>query len=203
MPQRFKGVTNQLIHREYGQRCTYSWAVKLSRELVLKSGRQFMKQAELQSVQNIYCDSGKIYLENYKKVLTVNGFQPALLYTLPPCPALEKIEDAVVYCNYPGVGDRSDHRPSFLALCAHNWLCRYDSERGTPLQRIFLSNTYKFGNISWNTQGYSVVVKSRLNIFKGVTVGLEHVNRVVAALAVLTVCPLQYQAVLYICQQLS
>ncbi|RXM29056.1 DDB1- and CUL4-associated factor 17 [Acipenser ruthenus] len=90
------------------------------------------------------------------------ALKPELLYELPKCSKLEKIEDALL-CECP-LGETlpksSDHKPCLLALTANNWLYRLSAQTGALLESVYLSSQYKFRYLEWDVPQETMVIKS-------------------------------------------
>lgn len=132
------------------------------RSLVCQDTTTFRNVWTKRSKSPIEYEKGRIYLENYRCCYSSIALKPELLYELPKCSKLEKIEDALL-CECP-LGETlpksSDHKPCLLALTANNWLYRLSAQTGALLESVYLSSQYKFRYLEWDVPQETMVIKS-------------------------------------------
>ncbi|XP_013383601.1 DDB1- and CUL4-associated factor 17-like [Lingula anatina] len=132
----------------------------------------------------------------------MNGV-PMQLYKLPHCTSAQKIEEGII-CQSTLEELCVEHKgckPAFLALTADNWLVRHDLETGHKLQEVFLSNKYKFRHLSWESDLYTIVLRSTHSKLASVARQAGFTHSPLMSLAVFTVFPLNIVAVMEVSKQ--
>lgn len=179
--------------------------LKILRRLIESEDSIYRQIWKTSSQQPILCEDGKLYLNNYSKCLTLrgdNGF-PSELYSLPQGGRFQRIVDAVVYSGpvYDLVNSEPEcYKPFFVSLSADNWLRSYDNFTGKLLQEVYIGcpSKLKYQHCDWETYGKQLVLTSALNVVIRGETSARKKPRVLATLAVFTVLPLQFVALLEI-----
>ncbi|XP_043931460.1 DDB1- and CUL4-associated factor 17 [Protopterus annectens] len=136
--------------------------LKILRKLLCQDTTTFKWVWTKQSKCPIAYERGRIYFDNYRSCFSCTTSVPGLLYEIPKCNRMEKIEDALL-CECP-VGEtlprHSDYGASLIALTANNWLVRLSANTGEVLEKVYLSSDCKFRYVTWEAAQETVVVKS-------------------------------------------
>ncbi|CAG5865590.1 unnamed protein product [Menidia menidia] len=178
----------------------YRHCLRLLRGILLQEERSFVKVWSKTSKSTIMYENGKVYFENYQNCYSCVHAEPHALYKLPKRSRHEKIEDALL-CQSPldkTLSSPSDHKPSFLALTANNWLYRISADTGKELERVYLSPNYKFRYLGWDSYQEMFYVKSVQNKETSLARQAGISQNVVMHLGVFNIFPLQIVGILEI-----
>ncbi|ELT91751.1 hypothetical protein CAPTEDRAFT_155434 [Capitella teleta] len=161
-----KNILFDLRNREYYHKNYLRRNNLIVRKIICQPGLKFKKTWQKHSKHPISYENHRFYFENFRICYhrSGHGNQPQLLYSLPSCPASQKIEDCLsCVCPLASIPlEHKGYRPHLIALTAHNWLVRYDITTGQPLEQVFLGSPhrYKFKHLAWNLDVQSFFVKS-------------------------------------------
>ncbi|XP_064612021.1 DDB1- and CUL4-associated factor 17-like [Liolophura sinensis] len=187
-------ILQALTSREYGNnKSCYRSNLNILRNLVCKSNFVYRKVWEKQSNKSISCEGGRIYFNNFRECYSgyTRTLGPKLSYQLPVSFPYEKIEDALV-CQTAqqeqGLSWKPHvHRNSLFGITRDSVLVRFDIQTGEVLESIHLPNRFCFRNLSWETEGHSLSVKS---------IHLESYDDIVLVLALYDVCRFSFVAMM-------
>ncbi|XP_033764005.1 DDB1- and CUL4-associated factor 17-like isoform X2 [Pecten maximus] len=197
-----------LTNRErYGQHKQHHASYKILRSLICGGNYSYKKVWQKNSDKRISCEGGKIYLENFR--IWYGGYnlknEPQCLQVNQPRSPNRKIEDALVACIHSECLPLPNNGHKFSLYCLEKkWLLRFvlDKKRESPVESVFLSQTHKFSDISWNEPNKSLVLRSTHNSRPN-----QHVRQagapvpIVRLLAVFEVCPLKFVGMIKITEE--
>lgn len=157
-------VIEYLHKRELGVKTFYRFNLQILKHIIAQKDSCYKKIWKCNSLKLFFYECRKLYFDNYRTCFTVLGFDhtPQKLYKLSTVPRFKD----VLCCEAPGNLPSYDETnlSCFLALTCNNWLYQLNLETGATLGKIYLSPCYKFRQMSYESYGYTVVLKSILNV---------------------------------------
>ncbi|XP_064419765.1 DDB1- and CUL4-associated factor 17 isoform X1 [Latimeria chalumnae] len=158
-------TARSLGHFTNGAGAIYRKNLKILKHLVCQDTTSLRNVWMKQSKSPVVYERGRIYFDNYQCCFSCANSSPKLLYKMPKCSKMEKIEDALL--SECPVGELLpsllDYKSSLITVTANNWLFRVSVNTGEVLEKVFLSSLYRFRYVTWDVPQESLVVKSAQN----------------------------------------